>query len=433
MTASASRHPEQKEAMSFINRDLDSESSGVSMDLMSLVRLVFRHWRVTVPAGVLTFALVMAAFLTSSPSYAANASVALISPPQAPDTADGTAPTDIGQNPFNRYGDLSVVADIVARKMDSDAEHLRLKAKGVSGYTVVANRLSRGPLVDVTGTGTTPEAAMSSAKLVIAEFDTVLTDLQKAEGADPNYLITSAAIEPPETATAQVGSTVRTAIAAMAVGALGTLGLAVLAEAWTRRRAVSRRAAEAADAAPPLPPPAGDRQAAAPAGARRPDAAPVRPTDDRRSTWPLPAAPRRPEGPPVREQADSNAPSTVATRHADPADRGPSASPDGRGAPTRPSASPDGRGAPTRPSANGGTAGGPAGPSPKGRKAGGQTGASAKRGKDGGQSRASANGEASPTAADRPPAPSEEWARWLPASGNGHENGRKQTTADGSS
>jgi hypothetical protein len=43
-------------------------------------------------------------------------------------------------------------------------------------------------------------------------------------------------VELPSTATAMYGSTVRTAIAALAVGALGTLGLAVLAEVITRRR-----------------------------------------------------------------------------------------------------------------------------------------------------------------------------------------------------
>jgi hypothetical protein len=239
MTSSPEPTSDPKEAMSATNRDPSTESSRVSMDLMSLVRLVVRHWRVTGPAAAATLVLVVAAFVMSSPTYAASASVALYSPPEAPDAADtpGADPS-AGQNPFTRYGDLSVVADIVARRMDSDAERAALEAQGVTGYEVVANRLQRGPLIEVTGTGPNPAVAISSAEAVVAEFDSVLSEMQEAEGADPEYFITSGPIEPPEKAVAQVGSTLRTAIAALVVGGLGTIGFAVAAEAFTRRRAV---------------------------------------------------------------------------------------------------------------------------------------------------------------------------------------------------
>jgi hypothetical protein len=243
MTPSTAPTSKQKEAMSLTNRDPSSESSGVSMDLMSLVRLMVRHWRVTGPAAALTLLLAVAAFMLASPSYSAGASVVLFSPPDAPEADSPGANPSVGENPFARYGDLSVVADLVARTMNSDAERAELLAQGVTGYEVVANRLQRGPVVDVTGTGPNPAAAVDSAQAVIDEFDSVLSEMQKAESADPAYFITSAPVEPPETAVAQVGSTVRTAIAAIAVGGLGTLGLAVAAEAFTRRRAATASAA----------------------------------------------------------------------------------------------------------------------------------------------------------------------------------------------
>jgi hypothetical protein len=230
----------RKDEMSDTHEDKTSESSAVSMDLMSLVRLMVRHWRVTGPAAAVTFLLVVAALVLSSPTYAASASVALYSPPDAPEASDAGADPAAGENPFTRYGDLSVVADIMARRMDSDAERAALKAEGVSGYEVVANRLQRGPLVEVTGTGSNPAAAIDAAERVVAEFDAVLAEMQETEGADPEYFITSGPIEPPETAVAQVGSTLRTAIAALAVGGLSILGLAVVAEAFTRRRDAAR-------------------------------------------------------------------------------------------------------------------------------------------------------------------------------------------------
>jgi hypothetical protein len=218
------------------------------MDLMSLVRLMVRHWRVTGPAAVVTFLLVVAALVLSSPTYAASASVALFSPPDAPEASETPdAVPNAGENPFTRYGDLSVVADIVARKMDSDAERAALEAEGVSGYEVVANRLQRGPLVEVTGMGPNPAAAIDSAERVVAELEVVLAEMQESAGADPDYFIASDVIEPPEAAVAQVGSTLRTAIAALAVGGLATLGLAVVAEAFTRRRDAARSASARPD------------------------------------------------------------------------------------------------------------------------------------------------------------------------------------------
>ena len=52
----------------------------------------------------------------------------------------------------------------------------------------------------------------------------------------PQYFVNSTPLEPPSTATAMYGSTMRAAIAALAVGTLGMFGLAVLAEAFARRR-----------------------------------------------------------------------------------------------------------------------------------------------------------------------------------------------------
>lgn len=219
-----------------------SEPPGVSMDVFSLLRLFARHWRVTAPAAVLTVLGLVAAVLLSSPTYEATGTVALLSPPEVPEVdatvqpVPGSTP-EVGQNPFARYGDLSIVADILARVLDSDSKRVELEAEGVTDYEVTANSLQRGPVIEVVGKGPDAEAATRSAELVVAEVDSVLSELQEAEGADPEYFIGTAPIEDSSTATAMYGSTVRAAIAALALGALATLGLVVIAEAVTRRRA----------------------------------------------------------------------------------------------------------------------------------------------------------------------------------------------------
>jgi hypothetical protein len=226
-------------------------SSGVSMDVVTVLRLLTRHWRVTVPAALLTVLLVGAAFRSSSPTYEATGSIVLLPPPEAPDvqpSSEPAPPPTVGQNPFARYGDLSVVADILARVLDSDSRRAEFESQGVTDYDVVVNRFQRGPVIDVTGLGPNPQAAIRSTEIVLKEVNAALSDLQEAEGADPNYFIHGASVELPSTATAMYGSTVRTAITALAVGALGTLGLAVLAEVIARRR--EARPTAAADAMP---------------------------------------------------------------------------------------------------------------------------------------------------------------------------------------
>lgn len=248
--------------------------TGHSMDLLSLLRLLTRHWRVTAPAAVLTLVGVVAAVQLASPTYQATGSVVLLSPPEAPGVQPGaTAPPEVGQNPYVRYGDLAVVADILARVMDSDSRRAELEAQDVTAYAVVANRDVRGPVIEVTGDGPSAASAITSTEAVLADLDGVLSDLQEAEGADPGYFISAAPLEPPSAATAMYGSTVRAAIGALAFGGLCTLGLAVVAEAVVRRRGPG-----------PVEEPGADHRSGR--NGSRPDPQPVRPAPNGRSAHP---------------------------------------------------------------------------------------------------------------------------------------------------
>jgi hypothetical protein len=217
------------------------------MDVLSILRLLIRHWRLTAPALVLTLIGGVGVFKLSSPSYQATGSVTLLSPPAAPtDAAGQPIPSpEVGQNPYARSGDLAVMADILARVLNGESRRAEFAKEGVTGYTVVANAFQRGPVIDVTGQGPTAEEAIRSADTVLAQIDAVLADLQEAVDADPDYLITSAPLESPTMASAMYGSTMRAAIAVLAVGMLGTLGLAVLAEVVVRRRTMRPAAADA--------------------------------------------------------------------------------------------------------------------------------------------------------------------------------------------
>src|SRR5690606_3253571 len=88
-----------------------SAPPAVTMDLLSLVRMVVRQWRVTMVGGLLTLAGLVGVVQLSSPTYEATGSTVLLSPPEAPvpeaRPGEPVAPPSVGQNPFARYGDLS--------------------------------------------------------------------------------------------------------------------------------------------------------------------------------------------------------------------------------------------------------------------------------------------------------------------------------------
>jgi hypothetical protein len=212
------------------------------MDVLSLMRLLGRHWRVTAPAVLLTLLALVAAFRVSSPTYKATGSIVLLNPREAPDVDELPQPPGAGQNPFTRYGDVAIVTDILARIMNSDSKRGELVTQGVTEYDVVANAFQHDPVFEVTGHGPTSDAAIQSTGVVLEEADSVLEELQHAQGADPDYFINSAPLAPPSTAAVVYSSTMRAAIAVLVVGGLCTLGLAVLAEVIAKRRAARRTA-----------------------------------------------------------------------------------------------------------------------------------------------------------------------------------------------
>jgi hypothetical protein len=231
--------------------DKKNNTRAVSMDVLSLLRLLAKHWRVTAPAALLTLVGLVGVVKVSAPTYNATGSIVLLNPREAPDLeneAAAQAPSEIGQNPYTRYGDIAIVTDILTRKMNSDSKRDELAKQGVADYSIVTSDFTRDPVFEITGQGPDAASAMRSTEIVLDEADTVLAELQVEQRADPEYLISSAPLEAPSTATAMYGSTMRAAIAVLAVGGLGTLGLAVLAEIVGQRRAASQSPSRRGDA-----------------------------------------------------------------------------------------------------------------------------------------------------------------------------------------
>jgi len=221
------------------------ETSGLSMDIVSVLRMVVRHWRVTVPAVLLTIAGVVGAVVLSPPVYQTSGSLVLLNPPAPPVATDPADTAAVNANPYLRFNDLSIVADVIGRTMSGAAMANTLEERGIDDYEVTGSTdFSRGPIIEAIAREPTPEESIQSSQVVLEEIETVLAERQLSQGADPAYLITADQIEVPSEATALYGSTIRSVIAVLVLGGICVLGLAILVEAISARRAARRANAD---------------------------------------------------------------------------------------------------------------------------------------------------------------------------------------------
>jgi hypothetical protein len=185
--------------------------------------------------------------------YRSTGTVTFLPPP----TVDKDAPADVLQasnNPYARYGDLSIVVDIIRRIMIGEANRTALLGRGLKGtYTVAANLdFNRSPIVEVVAESPTAEAAKADALLVMGDVNQQLVKLQDKEGTDPKYQITMAVLVTPSRSTRLLTGTIRRAITVVAlVGFLILVG-AVLADIPSRKRR-AQEAAEEQRSAPAIP------------------------------------------------------------------------------------------------------------------------------------------------------------------------------------
>lgn len=200
------------------------------MDLSSLLMLLRRRWRIAVPTFVV-FAALVGIFLVQPPLQRANSTLVLL--PPGTNSTDASGPS----NPYERFGDISVVVDIVRRIVTSDASVRILEAKGLHGeFTVAANvDFTRGPIIDITADASTEKDAIADVGLVAKEVNAQLASLQKAQGTQAPNFIRSQVIVPASETTTIYSSMLRRLLVAVALCVGATIGSAIIADAVGRR------------------------------------------------------------------------------------------------------------------------------------------------------------------------------------------------------
>jgi capsular polysaccharide biosynthesis protein len=230
------------------------------MDLLSLLRTLRRHMFLTTVVFMLTAAGAYYIIKVAQPTYETSASYILIAPPAPPTQLDlQTHPELAGvnyQNPFTRLYDQSIVVDVVARAVNSEASRKALIEAGADDRFTLAPSARYGtasPIVDINGFGATPAIAENTARLVSDAFVRQLEQMQKDESVDERYMFRARVIDFPNDARLQVSSKLRSLVGVMGLGAFALFILVSTAEAVRQSRMERRPAARPGGITPPTP------------------------------------------------------------------------------------------------------------------------------------------------------------------------------------
>jgi hypothetical protein len=247
------------------------------MDLLSIARTIGRHKLATFPIIILTALGAYYVVAVKEKVYEASSSFILINPP-APPTADEIArdPT-LGKiktdNPYLRFGDQTVIVDLLARTVSSDASRQALVDAGADSRYAVAPSLQFGfasPIVQITGVGPSAEAAMKTATLVGKAVTDHLNRMQRVRGTDPAYRITPMQVDVPDRAKLRASGQLRMLVGVVGLGLILMFVVISVADAldtWRRERAgagappPAQAAAAEFDEAVPLDEPPADQPA----------------------------------------------------------------------------------------------------------------------------------------------------------------------------
>jgi capsular polysaccharide biosynthesis protein len=223
------------------------------MDLLSIARKFWRYKLLTIPVVLLT--LLGAAYVVAvkEPVYQASASFVLLNPP-APPTAEEVARNPAlgkvnAENPYTRFGDQSVVIQVLASTISSDSARRALAQAGADRRYTVAPHTEFGyssPIVEITAMASSPAAAMASAKIVNDATIRELERMQESRGVDERYRIKALAIKVPDEAQLQASGKLRALVGVLALGGLLMFMVVSIIDAFATLRTERRSPIETA-------------------------------------------------------------------------------------------------------------------------------------------------------------------------------------------
>lgn len=233
------------------------------MDPLSVLKTLWTHKWVAMPMVVLTVLACAYGMLWAPRSYESSATFALAMPSLPTEKElenDPQVAALNADNPYLRWNDTSLLAQVITARMGSSDVAHELKGRDLStDFTLVAPAGTTSGMLTVTATDTSPDGAAATVAFLAGEFTGILREVQKVNNADDRYLVEAMPISGPTPPEEVFSSRLRSTAILGVVGAILLFGAVSLAQSVSESRRRGRPAA------------AGDVTANSPGGASEVD------------------------------------------------------------------------------------------------------------------------------------------------------------------
>jgi hypothetical protein len=233
--------------------------------LSEILRVLGRRWYIVVLGLCLTAGGVVGALQTVPPAYSVTSELLLLPP-------NSVVPA--GSNPYLVLGGLESIGSVASKTMTDDRTKRLVKSQfGELDYGIGLDPTAAAPMLIVNVESNDPQRSVDAERFLRERLPSVLQQLQDSAAVPGKSRITSTVVIEPDRPKILRKSQIRMAVAATALGLLGTVMLAALLDARAARRRRGHRAGGrelVAEGHPPTQPVSDD---AAPQAERAPSLA----------------------------------------------------------------------------------------------------------------------------------------------------------------
>lgn len=215
------------------------------MDPITVLKTIWRYKFWVLPVVVMTLIAGAYVYQFGPRSFESSMSIAIVNP-KIPSEKEMEKSPKLERmnkdNPYIRSPDPSLITDVLVTRLNSSQTARDVEGAGLGPEYLVGQGVdSNGFVIDITGIGSDPAKAVSTAQFLGNRLQTELRSVQKVNGADDTYLYTSLVVVQPDKAIEQFSSRLRSLIMVALGGGILLLGVVSIATSISRSRVLRRR------------------------------------------------------------------------------------------------------------------------------------------------------------------------------------------------
>ncbi|MEV0715222.1 hypothetical protein [Asanoa sp. NPDC050611] len=207
------------------------------MDLLDLLKLVFRRWYVAVPIVIVTLAAAVALGSAIQPEYKTAATVMLV-PPTTSAAAPVNGATPAPGNPWLRIGEVQMAQAVQISASSSESRQKVVAAGGDDAYEITL--VTRSSIMTVEVSSETSAKALATVEAATKLINDEVVAQQAKYKPKAGESITTQVLDPGLNVTPSRSNVLRAQIVVLAIGLLLMAGAVVAYDAIARRRLTTR-------------------------------------------------------------------------------------------------------------------------------------------------------------------------------------------------